>query len=40
MLKSESSCIVYGMPKSVYDANLADSKVHLNLIYDEILKFI
>ncbi len=40
IVESESSCIVYGMPKSVYDANLADSKVHLNLIYDEILKFI
>ena len=40
IVQDEASCVVYGMPKSVADAGLADVIVPLNSIADEILKTI
>ncbi|GCL73214.1 chemotaxis response regulator protein-glutamate methylesterase [Paenibacillus naphthalenovorans] len=40
IVESEESCIVYGMPKAVYEAGYADRQVSLPNIYQEILSFI
>ncbi|CAM4483562.1 chemotaxis response regulator protein-glutamate methylesterase [Paenibacillus phoenicis] len=40
IVESEESCIVYGMPKVVYEAGYADRQVALPHIYQEILSFI
>lgn len=40
IVEAEESCIVYGMPKAVYEAGYADRQVSLSYIYQEILSFI
>jgi two-component system chemotaxis response regulator CheB len=40
IVESEESCIVYGMPKAVYEAGYADRQVSLPDIYQEILSFV
>lgn len=40
IVEAEESCIVYGMPKAVYEAGYADRQVSLSNIYQEILSFI
>lgn len=40
IVESEESCIVYGMPKAVYEAGYADRQVSLPHMYQEILSFI
>ena len=40
IVEAEESCIVYGMPKVVYEAGLADSKVPLYDIYYTINRYI
>ncbi|MBP1156452.1 MULTISPECIES: chemotaxis response regulator protein-glutamate methylesterase [unclassified Paenibacillus] len=35
--ESENSCVVYGMPKAVYEAGLADKQVLLNHVYQHII---
>jgi len=40
IVEAEESCIVYGMPKAVYEAGHADRQVSLPDIYQEILSFI
>jgi len=35
--ESEETCVVYGMPKAVVDANLANEVVPIQLVYDQIL---
>lgn len=40
IVEAEESCIVYGMPKAVYEAGYADRQVSLPNIYQEILSFI
>ncbi len=39
-VEAESSCIVYGMPKSVQDAGYADGQFALSQMYQEIISFI
>ena len=34
--QNEASCVVYGMPKAVVDAGLADEVVELDLLADTI----
>lgn len=40
IVEAEETCIVYGMPKVVFDAGLADVKVPLPRIFEEIIKSI
>lgn len=40
IVESEESCIVYGMPKAVYEAGYADRQVPLPQIYQEILSMV
>jgi len=35
--EAEQSCVVYGMPRAVIEANLADRIVPLEKMYDEIM---
>lgn len=37
IVEAEESCIVYGMPKAVYEAGLADIQVPLSDIFHEIM---
>jgi two-component system chemotaxis response regulator CheB len=37
--QDEASCIVYGMPKAVFEANLVDSVCSVERITDEIIKY-
>ncbi|OWR32478.1 chemotaxis response regulator protein-glutamate methylesterase [Saccharibacillus sp. O23] len=37
--EAEESCVVYGMPKSVYEAGLADRQVPLSQIYANLVDF-
>jgi two-component system chemotaxis response regulator CheB len=37
IVEAEESCIVYGMPKVVYEAGLADTQVPLPRIFDQIM---
>jgi len=38
LVESEETCVVYGMPKSVYEAGLADKQVSLTRMYDTIIQ--
>ena len=38
--QSEDSCVVYGMPKAVYDANLSDEVVHIEKIAGRIIDIV
>ena len=38
--EDESSCVIYGMPKSVFEAGLSDKQVPLDMISKEIEKFV
>jgi len=40
IVESEETCVVYGMPKVVYEAGLADKQVPLSQIYSQVLQFI
>lgn len=40
IVEAEESCIVYGMPKAVYEAGYADRQVALPHIYREILSYV
>ncbi len=40
IVEAEESCIVYGMPKVVFEAGLADAQEALPQIYQEIVKYI
>ncbi|WP_126425200.1 protein-glutamate methylesterase/protein-glutamine glutaminase [Brevibacillus marinus] len=40
IVEAEESCIVYGMPKAVYEAGYADRQVPLPHIYQAILSFV
>ncbi|WP_041746575.1 protein-glutamate methylesterase/protein-glutamine glutaminase [Thermoclostridium stercorarium] len=40
IVEAEESCIVYGMPKAVYEAGLADVQVPLSGIFREIMSYI
>lgn len=40
IVEAEESCIVYGMPKVVFEAGLADSQVPLSKIYEEIISYL
>ncbi|ALS25527.1 two-component system protein-glutamate methylesterase response regulator [Paenibacillus sp. 32O-W] len=40
IVEAEESCIVYGMPKAVYEAGYADRQVSLPYMYQEILSLI
>ncbi|CEG25880.1 protein-glutamate methylesterase/protein-glutamine glutaminase [Bacillus sp. B-jedd] len=40
LVEAEESCVVYGMPKSVYEAGHADSQYELSKIFQGILSFI
>ncbi|OCA97181.1 hypothetical protein BGS1_05380 [Clostridium beijerinckii] len=37
IVESEESCIVYGMPKVVFEAGLADSQVALSDMFETII---
>ncbi|WP_458122360.1 protein-glutamate methylesterase/protein-glutamine glutaminase [Paenibacillus sp. Z6-24] len=37
--ESEESCVVYGMPRSVYEAGLSDRQVPLSQIYQNLMNF-
>lgn len=39
-VESEDSCVVYGMPRSVYENGDADAKIHINGMYDYIQKIV
>lgn len=39
-VEAEESCIVYGMPKAVYEAGHADGQFALSRIYQEIISFL
>jgi two-component system chemotaxis response regulator CheB len=36
--QDEDTCVVYGMPKAVVTANLADAVLPVDKIFDEIIK--
>ncbi|KRQ85791.1 Chemotaxis response regulator protein-glutamate methylesterase [Caloramator mitchellensis] len=38
--ESEETCVVYGMPKVVYEAGLSDAQVSLQKIYQQIMQFL
>src|SRR5699024_2359202 len=38
--QSKKSCVVYGMPKSVYEAGLSDEAIHINDIAERILDIV
>lgn len=38
--EAEESCIVYGMPKAVYEAGLADIQVTLSKVFEKIMLYI
>jgi two-component system, chemotaxis family, protein-glutamate methylesterase/glutaminase len=38
--ESEKTCVVYGMPKAVFEAGVADKKVTLHEMFDQIMGFI
>lgn len=40
IVEAEESCVVYGMPRAVYEAGHADRQVSLPYIYQEILSYI
>jgi two-component system chemotaxis response regulator CheB len=40
IVEAEESCIVYGMPKAVFEAGLADIQVTLPNIFDKIMGYI
>ncbi len=40
IVEAEESCIVYGMPKVVYEAGLADVQVPLPQIYQQVMRFV
>lgn len=40
VVESEASCVVYGMPKSVFDEGAADAKIHINEMYQYITNFV
>ena len=40
IVEAEESCIVYGMPRVVYEAGLADVQVPLSNIFHEIMLYI
>jgi len=40
IVEAEESCIVYGMPKVVYEAGLADIQVPLSKIFNKIMNYI
>ncbi|KAB2952967.1 chemotaxis-specific protein-glutamate methyltransferase CheB [Heliorestis acidaminivorans] len=40
LVEAEESCIVYGMPKAVFEAGYADKKVPLPLLYQQIMTFL
>lgn len=40
LVEAEESCVVYGMPKSVYEAGHADSQYELSKIFQGILSFL
>ncbi len=40
LTEDESTCVVYGMPKVVYNAGLSDKTAPISNIYDELLHFL
>jgi len=40
IVEAEESCVVYGMPKAVFEAGLADIQVPLSNIFDKIMLYI
>lgn len=40
IVEAEESCVVYGMPKVIYEAGLADVQVPLSNIFHEIMHYI
>lgn len=40
IVEAEETCVVYGMPKVVYEAGLADAQVPLFQIFNQILQFV
>lgn len=40
LTQSESSCVVYGMPRAVDEAGLSDKSLHLEMIADEIISLV
>jgi two-component system, chemotaxis family, protein-glutamate methylesterase/glutaminase len=40
LVEAEESCIVYGMPKVIYDAGLADRQALLGNMYQQILSLV
>lgn len=40
LTQSESSCVVYGMPRAVDEAGLSDKSLHLGMIADEIISLV
>ncbi|MBN1602967.1 MAG: chemotaxis-specific protein-glutamate methyltransferase CheB [Chitinispirillaceae bacterium] len=40
LTQSESSCVVYGMPRAVVEAGLSDKSLHLEMIADEIISLV
>ncbi|MDZ5474110.1 chemotaxis response regulator protein-glutamate methylesterase [Bacillus sp. 31A1R] len=38
--ESEESCVVYGMPKVVFEAGLVDKQAPIDQMYDEIMKYL
>jgi len=40
IVEAEESCIVYGMPKVVYEAGLADVQVPLSDIFNQIMLYL
>ncbi|MDQ1912916.1 chemotaxis response regulator protein-glutamate methylesterase [Paenibacillus sp. GD4] len=40
LVEAEQSCIVYGMPKAVYEAGLADRQALLGHMYQQIISFV
>lgn len=38
--ETEESCVVYGMPRVIYEAGLSDRHVHLSKIYDTIIQLL